>query len=789
MQKPPTKKTAKKNPQGRIIPYLLVGIAALMPFYRLIFDTNRVLLDRDLALVYLPTKTYWAQSVLKYLHIPEWNPFIYAGTPMVAEANLATLYPLNLLFLIFKPENALTYYVIAHYIFIALGCLFLFQTLRIQRLTYLLLLPALTWGGYSMSSINLPHLLVGAAATFWFWGCWLRYLKQYRTIYLILSSTALAWPIYGGDPQFTYLLALSVLAHALLRKDSFKIKLKSTFTLAFISILLSMAQLLPTIDFIHLSTRASGARLHEIQLNSLHPIRLIELFFGNFFGNYVPENTYWGQQYLSTFIRPFIFSSYIGAFSLFTMICGFFITLKTFSLKQPRLSAFLKALLVAVILLLTLGVHSPIPIYKFFIDWMPLWKMFRYPERLLFWLTLCLIILQADILRKLFLHLQLRSKTSLQAICFGFAATMLISLYLSMQDFPAIAKESIKNTSAIVAMAFAIMLLLQQKILRTKIAKALLIALVFLDMGGHALSLIWDQPKDILNIEHYPHLNQAKEALEKNPDGWKIGAPFRTTNAYFLETSMERLQLLTGLDHIGRYIFAHIESLSGNSMNIFGLYNVGGYLTLYSDTKNLLADTFTNREKLFDLSSVRFRPRRDASAFLIWKESNKRLKSTLPYFYFPEKIYSAPNQKEAMLLAQNASLSSSYSVLETPIHANNSSIENITLTKREPDLLTFSLRATGASDALLFFVIHESYDPHWRLIINNQSYPPMRVNGWAMGFAFPHSAQGSQIMNLKYSNTWFKLGYSLTALGLLISMLMLFCSKPTLNSFYIFTRR
>ena len=115
------------NPSEKKILWVLSAIAVFslfLPFLHLLSNPERVLTYRDTLTSFLPMKMFWMKTIINEGALPQWNPYLYAGTPFFADLKSATLYPLNLVFLLFGQENffyAFSWYIFLHFPIVAVG--------------------------------------------------------------------------------------------------------------------------------------------------------------------------------------------------------------------------------------------------------------------------------------------------------------------------------------------------------------------------------------------------------------------------------------------------------------------------------------------------------------------------------------------------------------------------------------------------------------------------------------------------------------------------------------------
>ncbi len=296
----------------------------MLPYLLSLLRLDQLLIERDLLLVYLPNKTFWADTVRSFGYVPGWNPHIFAGTPFRAEMNLAALNPLNLIFLLFpaaKGTLALKFFVLAHFPLIAAASYYFFRTWQ-RPLASLLLTTLFCWSGCIASAFSLPHILLALTGTLLFFACWVRLERSGRSVYFAGAGAGLSLCIFGGDPQYTYLSFLALAFSLLLSGDRkiFLFRLKFLLSLSVYVFLLSAAQLLPTLGFLSGSTRSGDYLAADKMLRfSLHPARLIEVLLPGFFGSVGPAGGFWGARYVNGFTQPLLFSLYLGFSTIFAL--------------------------------------------------------------------------------------------------------------------------------------------------------------------------------------------------------------------------------------------------------------------------------------------------------------------------------------------------------------------------------------------------------------------------------------------------------------------------------------
>src|SRR6185369_1529842 len=86
--------------------------------------------------------------------LPLWNPYIFAGMPLLASVYPGALYPPNWLFAVLTPRVAINAVVITTYHLALLGTYLFARRVGINRLGALLAGMAFTFGGYMISHLG-----------------------------------------------------------------------------------------------------------------------------------------------------------------------------------------------------------------------------------------------------------------------------------------------------------------------------------------------------------------------------------------------------------------------------------------------------------------------------------------------------------------------------------------------------------------------------------------------------------------------------------------------------------
>lgn len=277
-------------------PLLMLGVLAVM-FRRLI--AGRVLAGGDLHLYFYP---YWVEVAreLRTGHLPVWNPYLFAGAPLLANSQVGVFYPLNwpfwLLFPALPARMATTIHwsVVLH---VAMAGLALYGVLRRMGLSPLsAALGGLTYGGSGFVGAHVEHLNQLQALS-WLpllflpgWAWTLRLRDRGSTLRLTLphpaSIAAMAMVLLAGHTQMAFIAAVGLFLWSLVLRIPFRRassdghpgvwwRLLFGWALAVAPFLLAAVvaavQLVPTLELARYSGRSGGLDWREAVSFSLAP--------------------------------------------------------------------------------------------------------------------------------------------------------------------------------------------------------------------------------------------------------------------------------------------------------------------------------------------------------------------------------------------------------------------------------------------------------------------------------------------------------------------------------------
>ena len=246
--------------------------------------------------------------------VPLWNPYNFAGTPLLANYQSAPFTPLNILFFFFSFTTAWSLLVLLQPLLAGVGMYVFVRKLSVSQFGSLLSSLAwmfcgflVSWMGYGTLGYAigvLPVVLFGLEG----------YQESRKDWYLVVVALGLAFSFLSGHFQISLYALLFSFAYFIFR--FIQVKEKRTIIFVFIALILgifiSLVQILPSIIFYSQSLRSTLFARPEV----IPWQYLLTSFAPDFFGNPVTRNN-WLGHYAE-------WASYIGVipllFALFSLV-------------------------------------------------------------------------------------------------------------------------------------------------------------------------------------------------------------------------------------------------------------------------------------------------------------------------------------------------------------------------------------------------------------------------------------------------------------------------------------
>ncbi|MGD8555610.1 MAG: YfhO family protein [Anaerolineales bacterium] len=365
-----------------LLPFVLV-IAGPLALLGPIMVRGEVLFWGTPLLQFAPWRTA-AFDMLRQGLLPLWNPYLGMGAPLLASYQLALLYPPNLLLVVMGIAWGQTLLVVLHLMLAGCGMVLLARRLRWSCLAQSVAGLAFSLSGYLVARSGFLSINAAAAWLPWIVLCVDRLVvgvvegQRSKRLALAASALALAFAMQwlAGHAQtawYSLVLALSWGIWRALSEGGWRGLVRSALWLAGAGVMgfaLAAAQLLPTLEYLANSFRASSLDTEFALTYSFWPWRALGVLLPDLFGNPAMGN-YWGY---ASYWEDAI---YLGVLPFLLALAAIVRSLRKRG-QDWKLGRFL-GLACLVAFLLALGKNTPL--FPWLFNHVPTFGLFQAPAR------------------------------------------------------------------------------------------------------------------------------------------------------------------------------------------------------------------------------------------------------------------------------------------------------------------------------------------------------------------------------------------------------------------------
>ena len=358
----------------------IVAVGAALPLACVLL-AGRSLVWGDTAVLFGPVRPLVVEA-LRELRVPLWNPYEAMGIPLHAQLIHAALHPVSVAAALLAPRAPMDAFVVVNVVVAALGAGVLARALGCSRAAAAAAALGYGLSGYVLGMGAVLQYQTAAATAPWAVAA-LR-LAGDRAAGLAVAAAGVACLHLAGDPQWTIVAVLLGIA---LAADAGRGR-GAARAVAGVALgtLVGAVQLAPAWAFLAHTERSAGVSAADRLQWALSPWRILELAAPGFFAGRASEHLrapvflWLGGETQSRLLRPFVPSVFVGAPVL---------ALAALGLRAGRAARIL-AVAAALALWLALGYHAGA---EQLLHAVPVWGSFRYSEKLVGPLTLCLAVL------------------------------------------------------------------------------------------------------------------------------------------------------------------------------------------------------------------------------------------------------------------------------------------------------------------------------------------------------------------------------------------------------------
>ncbi|RJQ37730.1 hypothetical protein C4559_03275 [Candidatus Microgenomates bacterium] len=248
-------------------------------------------------------------SAVKSLEMPIWNPYSFAGTPLLANYQSAIFYPLNILFIFLSFDFAWSLLIILQLILAGIFLYLFLINLRLAKSASLFgslafifsgfSIAWLEWGTIMNTALWLPLILLSVDKIFTYLNTFNSKLKlkdKKLFIWLLVFLFSLVSSFFAGHLQIFFYSFLFITIYFFARWLQNGKQIKSLFIFLVLNVLFlifTAVQWVPTLQFISLSARDLNSLSWQNPGWFIPWKHLIQFIIPDFFGNPTTLN-YWG---------------------------------------------------------------------------------------------------------------------------------------------------------------------------------------------------------------------------------------------------------------------------------------------------------------------------------------------------------------------------------------------------------------------------------------------------------------------------------------------------------------
>jgi uncharacterized membrane protein YfhO len=480
-----------------VLPVCFLLSVFILFFFPVLFEESTFFF-RDIQHYAYPMKLYlsqvWAEG-----EWPFWYPNLFQGSPLMPLMHPGVFYPPSAVFLLEDFFFAFNSYFLFHHLVLTGSVYALCRSW--ERSIPASLCASLTalLGGFFLSLASVYNQFQSAI---WFpliLLMWQRFITNGGMKYFCGAVVFLAFQVLGGGPEnaiFSVLLVYSYSLYLTRSKDLGYRKISlAVLALIMSSLALSAVQWIPTFHLLNETTRGEGINYATSTSYSLNPSTLLDLF--------LPDNFTYFLERMGVGMDYFVQGFYMGIIPLF-VLSGCLIVGRDQKIIRFWLVVF------GLGVFFSLGKFNPF--FPIFHEWMPLFNMFKYPQKFFFFSAYALIFLSGLALDR-FLFVIMNNKTDMRKLLAALWVTAMVvaGIFGTHSD-----RAGIESLVILFLLAASIFALHLKKINRLGFFSFLLLLMV-MDLMGKNTMLV-----PLINRDFYTDPPPLAKRLKGSADSFRV---------------------------------------------------------------------------------------------------------------------------------------------------------------------------------------------------------------------------------------------------------------------------
>ena len=557
-------------------------------FFPVLFEGSTFFF-RDIHHFAYPMKFYLAR-IWAVGEWPYWYPYLFQGMPYMSLMHPGAFYPPSVLFLLEDFLFAFHAYFLFHHLVLTVSVYVLCRYW--DRSIPASLCASLTalLGGYFLSLASVYNQFQSAVWLPLIFLMWQKFMFNGGLKYFCSAVVFLAFQVLGGGPENAIFSVLLIYAHSLyLAKNEergFRQKTLGVLALGVAALALSALQWIPTYHLLQETGRSGGLSLAASTIWSLEPGALLDLFLPENFSHFLEQD---GGN-MSYFVHGF----YMGIVPLF-VLSGCLLVGR----EQKPIRFWLTVFGVGVFF--ALGKFNPL--YSLFHEWVPVFNLFRFPQKFFFFCAYALVFLSAWGLDR-FVTVVTHEKTAMKKLLLALLVTAMVvaGMFGTHVD-----RAGLESLMILLLLAFGIFALHLKKINRLGFFSLLLLLMVMDLMGKNSMLI------PLIDREFYTDPPPLAKRLGGTADSFRVYSgmllekPARkkvSSNPAAGKTSRPPYNLLS-------VQLATRDQVYPNIGAVYGLGYVDGYATMKTKKSQLWYQSFVladipKKKRILKRSNVKY---------------------------------------------------------------------------------------------------------------------------------------------------------------------------------------
>ncbi len=676
-------------------------------------------------------------------HLPLWNPYSFSGTPHMANYQSAIFSITTPLFFVFDFKNAWGLSILIQPLLAGIFMYLFTKSLKLSNYASTIssiafmfsgfIITWMSWGTLSLALAFLPLALFAIE----------KFTIKKQTRYLLLLSLIIPLSFFSGHFQISLYFAGFTLVYIffkLYENKNFK-EFINLISFYFLGILLSMIQIVPSIEFYRSAYRSAIFQ----KIDAIPFSRLTTIIAPDFYGNPVTRNAFLNNY---------------GEWNFFAGVIPFILAIYSLISKNKKVFFFAISSLIA----LLLCIDSPVAdlVVKLKIPVISTSSL----SRILGIFALCISILAGFGLDYLFENIKDKKYKniiilfSIFAFIFIFLWGIVIGKLIDERFFSIALKNIILPSVIFTGFVFAVIIsLINKKLLIFGLL--MIITLTTFDMFRFASKWQPFSSKEIV-FANTPIINK----LQSLDNTYRFIGPFEAEGAVYY-----RLPSTEGYDplYINRY-----GELNGSLQN--GKIHPSDRVGVRLQTNGKFAP------KIIDLIGIKYVLLKKTDRYTTWAFPFKNFPKGKFHLIYKEKDYFIFENKDvyprAFLVGKYAVenndqriidkiLDKNFDLRKNVVLENNPKISQTNNLKGSTEIIKYSpnnvlIKTNSDSDSVL--VLADNYYPGWHVKVNGKETEVIRADYTFRGVAVP---KGENTVEFYYLPESLKIGALLSLLGLI----------------------